>query len=448
MKIVIAPDKFKGSLPAAEVAAAIVAGVRIEWPEAELVTVPVADGGDGTVDAAVAAGLERVPVTVDGPTGEPVHTSYARRGEVAVIELAGACGLMRLPGGRRAPLAASSFGCGQVLAAALEAGARRIILGVGGSASTDGGTGLLQALGARVFGARGEPLGRGGAALRDVAALDLAGLHPALRGGSVTLATDVANPLTGPDGAAEVYGPQKGASPEQVIELASGLRRWAAVVAEATGTDWSRAPGSGAAGGVGSIAVQLAAKAGATVIGLARAGGDGAPRAAVGLLEQELGLLGGGPAAPPLGALLLGLAGDAHPAAAHGRLELDLGRRAGRRVIRAQPPGLAALAGNPAVQGEPDRVQQRGLARAGLAVQQEQARAGQVIEAHLDGAAERTERGHTQPVRAHQPASSVRTAWNASASSRRSPPVAGAFLTCWTNSSPMAWSSRPATRAR
>ena len=257
MKIVIAPDKFKGSLPGAEVAAAIAAGVRAEWPEAELVTVPVADGGAGTVDAAVAAGLERVPVTVDGPTSEPVDTSYARRGEVAVIELAGACGLMRLPGGRRAPLAASSFGCGQVLAAALEAGARRIILGVGGSASTDGGTGLLQALGTRVFGARGEPLGRGGAALRDVAALDLAGLHPALRGGSVILATDVANPLTGPDGAAEVYGPQKGASPEQVIELASGLRRWAAVVAEATGTDWSRAPGSGAAGGVGFAALAV-----------------------------------------------------------------------------------------------------------------------------------------------------------------------------------------------
>ena len=242
MKIVIAPDKFKGSLPAGEVAAAIAAGVRAEWPDAELVTVPVADGGDGTVDAAVAAGLERVPVTVDGPTGEPVHTSYARRVEVAVIELAGACGLMRLPGGRLEPLAASSFGCGQVLAAALEAGARRIILGVGGSASTDGGTGLLQALGARVLDARGEPVGRGGAALRDVAALDVAGLYPALRGGSVILATDVANPLTGPDGAAEVYGPQKGASPEQVIELASGLRRWAAVVAETTGTDWSQAP--------------------------------------------------------------------------------------------------------------------------------------------------------------------------------------------------------------
>ena len=272
MKIVIAPDKFKGSLPAAEVADAIAAGLRDEWPEAELVTVPVADGGDGTVDAAVAAGLGRVPVTVDGPTGEPVHASYARRGEVAVIELADACGLMRLPGGRPAPLTASSFGCGQVLAAALAAGARQIILGVGGSASTDGGTGLLQALGAQVRDARGEPLARGGAALRDVAtldltglhpalrdvgALDLTGLHPALRVSSVILATDVVNPLTGPDGAAEVYGPQKGASPEQVIELASGLQRWAAVVAAATGTDRSQAPGAGAAGGVGFAALAV-----------------------------------------------------------------------------------------------------------------------------------------------------------------------------------------------
>ena len=257
MRIVLAPDKFKGSLPAAQVAAAIAAGLRAELPAAELVTIPVADGGDGTVDAAVAAGFDRVPVTVDGPTGEPVRASYARRGEVAVIELADACGLARLPGGRREPLAASSFGAGQALAAALEAGARQIIFGVGGSASTDGGAGLLQALGARVLDTRGEPLARGGGALRDVAELDLAGLHPALRPGTVVLATDVANPLTGPDGAAEVYGPQKGATPAQVSELASGLRRWAAVVAEATGSDWSQAPGAGAAGGVGFAALAV-----------------------------------------------------------------------------------------------------------------------------------------------------------------------------------------------
>jgi len=257
MRIVLAPDKFKGSLPAAQVAAAIAAGLRAELPAAELVTIPVADGGDGTVDAAVAAGFDRVPVTVDGPTGEPVRASYARRGEVAVVELATACGLMRLPGGRRAPLTASSFGAGQALAAALAAGARRIIFGVGGSASTDGGTGLLQALGARVLDTQGEPLARGGGALRDVAELDLAGLHPALRPGTVVLATDVANPLTGPDGAAEVYAPQKGATPAQVSELASGLRRWAAVVAEATGSDWSQAPGAGAAGGVGFAALAV-----------------------------------------------------------------------------------------------------------------------------------------------------------------------------------------------
>jgi len=257
MKIVVAPDKFKGSLPAAQVADAIAAGLRTALPSAEVVTIPVADGGDGTVDAAVAAGFERMPVTVDGPTGEPVRASYARRGEVAVVELACACGLVRLPGGRREPLTASSFGAGQALAAALTAGARRIIFGVGGSASTDGGAGLLQALGARVLDARGDPLGRGGAALRDVAALDLAGLHPALRTCSVILATDVANPLTGPDGAAEVYGPQKGATPDQVRELASGLCRWAAVVAEATGSDRSQAPGAGAAGGVGFAALAV-----------------------------------------------------------------------------------------------------------------------------------------------------------------------------------------------
>jgi glycerate kinase len=257
VKIVVAPDKFKGSLAADQVAAAIVAGLRSGLPAAELIAIPVADGGDGTVDAAVAAGFGRVPVTVEGPTGEPVAASYARRGGVAVIELACACGLMRLPGGRREPLAASSFGAGQALAAALEAGARRIIFGVGGSASTDGGAGLLQALGASVLDGRGEPLARGGAALHDVAGLDLAGLHPALRAASVILATDVVNPLTGPDGAAEVYGPQKGASPDQIRDLASGLRRWAAVVAATAGTDRSQAPGAGAAGGAGFAALAV-----------------------------------------------------------------------------------------------------------------------------------------------------------------------------------------------
>ena len=262
MRIIVAPDKFKGSLPATQVAAAIADGLRSGDAGAEVVTIPVADGGEGTVDAAVAAGFERVPVTAAGPAGDPVRASYARRGEVAVVELACVCGLARLPGGpsssRAAPLTASSFGAGEVLRAALGAGARRIILGVGGSASTDGGAGLLQALGARVLDACGEPVRPGGAALRDVATLDLTGLNPALypvgHAAEIILAADVDNPLTGPDGAAEVYGPQKGASPAEVALLDAGLRHWAAVVSAAVGQDWSHAPGSGAAGGVGFAA--------------------------------------------------------------------------------------------------------------------------------------------------------------------------------------------------
>jgi glycerate kinase len=257
MRIVVAPDKFKGSLPAAGVAAAVAAGLRSVAADAEIVTLPVADGGDGTVDAAVAAGFERVPATAAGPLGDPVRASYARRGEVAVVELASVCGLALLPAGRRAPLTASSFGAGEVMRVALEAGARQVVLGVGGSASTDGGAGLLQALGARVLDDRGESVSLGGAGLDEVAVLDLAGLHPACRTAKFVLAADVDNPLTGPDGAAAVYGPQKGASPAEVARLDAGLERWAAVVAAAVGKDWSRAPGAGAAGGVGFAAMAV-----------------------------------------------------------------------------------------------------------------------------------------------------------------------------------------------
>ena len=257
MRIVVAPDKFKGSLAAAGVAAAVAAGLRSVAGDAEIITLPVADGGDGTVDAAVAAGFERVPATAAGPLGEPVRASYARRGEVVVVELASVCGLALLPAGRRAPLTASSFGAGEVMRVALEAGASQVILGVGGSASTDGGAGLLQALGARVVDDRGEPVVLGGAGLDEVAGLDLAGLHPAVRTAEFVLATDVDNPLTGPDGAAAVYGPQKGASPDEVARLDAGLRHWADVVAAAVGEDWSHVPGAGAAGGVGFAALAV-----------------------------------------------------------------------------------------------------------------------------------------------------------------------------------------------
>ena len=162
MKILIAPDKFKGSMRASDVAARVAAGISSVSPDAQLVIVPVADGGDGTLDAAVASGFTLVPVTVDGPTGEPVHTGYARRDDTAVVELADACGLVRLPGGVLAPLTASSTGFGQVIAAALNNGCRRLVLAIGGSASTDGGAGMLTALGARILDTAGNDVPVGG----------------------------------------------------------------------------------------------------------------------------------------------------------------------------------------------------------------------------------------------------------------------------------------------
>jgi glycerate kinase len=233
--VLLAPDKFKGSLAAHEVARALADGVRRVRPAAVVDCLPVADGGDGTVDAAVASGFDRVAVEASGPTGRPVTTAYARRGATAVVEMADVCGLARLPGATPAPMTASSRGLGEVLAAALDAGCRDLVVGIGGSASTDGGTGMLRALGARTGPGR----------------LDLAGLHPALAEARVVVACDVDNPLTGPEGAAAVYGPQKGASPDQVDLLDGNLRHWADLVAAATGEDLRDLPGAGAAGGVG-----------------------------------------------------------------------------------------------------------------------------------------------------------------------------------------------------
>src|SRR5580765_7390340 len=213
MKILIAPDKFKGSMRASDVAAHVAAGISSVSPDAEVITVPVADGGDGTLDAAVASGFTLVPVTVDGPTGDPVHTGYARKDDTAVVELADACGLVRLPGGVLAPLTASSTGFGQVIAAALNNGCRRLVLAIGGSASTDGGAGMLHALGGRLLDSRGEPVPPGGGGLEHIDRVDLSGLHRDLTGAEVVLASDVDNPLLGDRGAAEVYGPQKGATP-------------------------------------------------------------------------------------------------------------------------------------------------------------------------------------------------------------------------------------------
>jgi glycerate 2-kinase len=270
-RVVVAPDKFKGSLTAAEVAARVAAGLARGGFAGEIACQPVADGGDGTVAAALSAGFRLVELPVHGPTGAPVAAAYALRGDVAVIEAAQACGLTLLPAGSLAPLTATSRGVGELILAARQAGATRIVLGVGGVATTDGGAGLVQALGARLTDESGHELPSGGAALARLARVDLAEL-PDLAGMEFLLASDVDNPLLGPSGAAAVYGPQKGASPRDVPLLEAGLRRWADVAetvaggpagaAEAAGpagpaggSPARDVPGAGAAGGLGFAAL-------------------------------------------------------------------------------------------------------------------------------------------------------------------------------------------------
>ncbi|MEU1816221.1 glycerate kinase [Streptomyces roseifaciens] len=252
VRVLIAADKFKGSLTAAEAARHVAAGLRRGADAAGrrlgISELPVADGGDGTVDAALAAGFERREVRVTGPAGDTVTAAFALRGATAVVEMAEASGLRRLPGGVPAPLTATTYGTGELLRAALDAGARTVILGIGGSAGTDGGAGMLSALGARLLDASGAPVGPGGAALAGLATADLSGLDPRLRTTALVLASDVRNPLTGPEGAAAVYGPQKGAGAGDVAVLDAALAHYAAVL---DGGALAGAPGAGAAGGLG-----------------------------------------------------------------------------------------------------------------------------------------------------------------------------------------------------
>ena len=255
-RVVLAPDKFKGTLTAAEVAQHLAEGIRSRRPDVELVTVPVADGGDGMLDAFETAGFHRVPVDAADAIGVIQPSRFVRRGRDAVIELAAVAGLARL-GESRVPLTATSWGVGEVMAAALDAGCRHLVLGVGGSASTDGGIGMLQALGARVTNAAGHDVGPGGLGAESAARLDTIGLHPDLAHTTVEVACDVDNPLTGPYGAAVTYGPQKGADPEEVRLLDAALGNWADVVAAATGADRRDEPGAGAAGGVGFAAAAV-----------------------------------------------------------------------------------------------------------------------------------------------------------------------------------------------
>ena len=256
--IVVACGAFKGSLTAIEACHHAAEGARRAHPDADVVERPVADGGGGSLEVMVAGGARPVAVTASGPTGDPVETSFAAIDpDTAFVEMADSCGLLRLPDDIPRPLDASSRGVGEVLLAALRSGRGNIHLGIGGSASTDGGTGMLSALGARFLDSDGDELPDGGGSLLRLDSVDLDGLDPAVRAARVLVACDVDNPLLGPLGAARVYGPQKGATPEEVETLEAGLARLVEVL-RAQGLDVDPdAPGSGAAGGVGFAAREL-----------------------------------------------------------------------------------------------------------------------------------------------------------------------------------------------
>ncbi|MBG6212317.1 MAG: glycerate kinase [Cryobacterium sp.] len=269
MRVVIAPDKFKGSLSAPEVAQHLAVGLRtsaasLGYP-IDVLSIPVADGGEGTVDAAVGAGFQRRTATVTGPTGRLIQAAFAVRGSEAVIEMAAASGLGVLPDGIPAPLSATSRGTGELIRAALDAGCRHIVLAIGGSASTDGGSGVLRGLGARFLDSRflhadGAEIPGGGGFLAGLDRIDLSGLDDRLRETSIVLATDVDNPLLGARGAAAVFGPQKGASPADILDLEAGLAHFVTVLGEIFGAqakDAANAAGAGAAGGVGYAALTV-----------------------------------------------------------------------------------------------------------------------------------------------------------------------------------------------
>jgi glycerate kinase len=255
MKIVIAPDSFKGSLTSPEVCRAIEAGVRAALPEAETVLVPIADGGDGTARTLVeGTGGKLLTATVTGPLGERVEAEYGILGDgaTAVIEMATASGLTLVPPEKRNPLVATTRGTGELIRAALERGCRTLIVGIGGSATTDGGMGMAQGLGARFLDERGQEVPGTGEGLGRLAAVDITGLDPTLAEITIRVACDVDNPLYGERGAAYVYGPQKGATPEVVAQLDAGLRRFAEVVFRDTGKSVADLLGAGAAGGLGA----------------------------------------------------------------------------------------------------------------------------------------------------------------------------------------------------
>ena len=254
MKIVIAPDSFKGSLTAAQACAALESGARIAVPEADIICVPMADGGEGTVQSLIdGLGGEFVTCEAEDPIGRPRQAVYGLTEDgVAVIEMAQASGLTLLSETERDPLATSTFGTGQLVKDAIGRGARKFIIGIGGSATNDGGAGMAQALGYRFFDERGNEIERGGAALLNLAHIDASGVDMRVKECAFTIACDVDNTLTGPRGASAVFGPQKGATPEDVALLDGALARLALCMQNDLGRDVAEIPGAGAAGGLGA----------------------------------------------------------------------------------------------------------------------------------------------------------------------------------------------------
>ena len=259
----VASGKFKGSLSAKEASLAMKKGLKKALPQAEIILCPLADGGEGTVQTLIQATKGKIlEKQVTGPLGEPVQAYFGLLGSgasainqqqtTAVIEMAAASGLHLVPSEKRDPMLATSYGTGELIKEALDCGAREIFIGVGDSATTDGGLGLAQALGAEFFGKLGELLGRGGKELKKLQRIDLSGLDPRIKKAKFLILSDVDNPLFGPQGAAYVYAPQKGATEEEVTELDAGLRNLARVIKKDLGMDIADFPGAGAAGGLGA----------------------------------------------------------------------------------------------------------------------------------------------------------------------------------------------------
>ncbi|AIF53555.1 glycerate kinase [Pelosinus sp. UFO1] len=255
MRIVVAPDSYKGSVSAVGTANAMEKGIKAVFPEAEVIKVPIADGGEGTVEALVTAtNGQMIYQDVIGPLGRTVSSYWGILGDgkTAVIEMAAASGLPLVPNEKRDPRVTTTYGTGQLIKAALDRGLKKIIIGIGGSATNDGGCGMAQALGGKFLDADGQELSYGGAALAKLNRVDLNGMDARLASTVIIVACDVDNPLCGPRGATAVYGPQKGASPEMVVELDAALKNFASKVGEATGKNIAEHPGAGAAGGLGA----------------------------------------------------------------------------------------------------------------------------------------------------------------------------------------------------